>query len=90
MEGLLSFDPAKGFGFITAQLNGGNEDIFVHRSALAEEWKHRKLIGQPCRFDLGNFKGRTTAVNVQIAQTAESYYLDAATPEAGGAPDERK
>jgi cold shock CspA family protein len=41
------FSSRKGYGFITAKLNGGeDEDVFVHQTAIvAPEGSYRTLVG---------------------------------------------
>lgn len=66
------FNPYKGFGFITAEIDNQIEDIFVHRSALPEPWKHRKFENLPCTFEIGEWHGKKTAIRVQILQNPAS------------------
>jgi cold shock CspA family protein len=65
---ILLFDPRKGFGFIGIE----NEDVFLHRSALPDEIKHRRLENTPCEFDFGEHNGKKVAVNVRLCADPET------------------
>ena len=58
------FDPRKGYGFIS---RAEAEDIFVHRSGLAEETE-RLTEGQLVAFDVEVNRGRPQAVNVEVVE----------------------
>ena len=57
------FNPAKGFGFITAE-NG--EELFVHFKAIQAEGFRSLSDGQAVSFDVEQGKQGLQAVNVQI------------------------
>lgn len=59
------FNPAKGFGFI--QPSGGGQDVFVHVSALESAGIASLNEGQKVNYELASERGRTKAVNIQIA-----------------------
>ena len=59
------FNPAKGFGFI--QPSGGGQDVFVHISALESAGIATLNEGQKVSYELASERGRTKAVNIQIA-----------------------
>jgi CspA family cold shock protein len=59
------FNPAKGFGFI--QPSNGGQDVFVHVSALESAGLATLNEGQKVNYELASERGRTKAVNIQIA-----------------------
>lgn len=59
------FNPTKGFGFI--QPSGGGQDVFVHISALESAGIATLNEGQKVSYELASERGRTKAVNIQIA-----------------------
>jgi cold shock CspA family protein len=65
MQGtVLFYHRAKSWGFIA----GPDADYFVHRTALS----NRKflLADQPVEFDISEYKGKPTAVNVRVVDAA--------------------
>ena len=62
------FNPTKGFGFIQPE-QGGN-DVFVHISALERAGLSTLNEGQRVSYDLATEKGKTSAVNLKLAQAA--------------------
>ena len=59
------FNPAKGFGFI--QPSNGGQDVFVHVSALESAGIATLNEGQKVNYEIASERGRTKAVNIQIA-----------------------
>ena len=62
------FNPMKGFGFIQPA-NGGN-DAFVHISALERAGLTSLKEGAQVSYDLATEKGKTSAVNIKLAEAA--------------------
>ncbi len=62
------FNPMKGFGFI--QPDQGGADAFVHISALERAGLSTLNEGQRVTYDLATEKGKTSAVNLKLAQAA--------------------
>lgn len=62
------FNPMKGFGFI--QPNNGGSDAFVHISALERAGMTTLTEGAHISYDLETEKGKTSAVNLKLAQAA--------------------
>lgn len=57
------FNDEKGFGFISVE---GEDDVFVHYSAIKEEGKRKNLDqGQEVKFDVVNGPKGLQASNVQ-------------------------
>lgn len=59
------FNPTKGYGFI--QPDQGGSDVFVHISALEKAGLSSLNEGQKISFELATNKGKTSAVNIQLA-----------------------
>lgn len=59
------FNPAKRFGFITPDSGGG--DVFVHISALEKAGLVGLHEGQKLSYELATNKGKTSAVNLKVA-----------------------
>jgi CspA family cold shock protein len=59
------FNPTKGFGFI--QPDQGGSDVFVHISALERAGLTTLNEGQKLSYELATNKGRTSAVNLKLA-----------------------
>ena len=60
------FDATKGFGFIKP--NDGDEDVFVHISAVRRSGIHSLDKGQQVSFDPEReLQGKMTAVNLKLA-----------------------
>jgi len=59
------FNPTKGFGFI--QPDEGGSDVFVHITALQAAGLRTLNEGQRVSYELATNKGRTSAVNIQLA-----------------------
>lgn len=59
---ITNFFPAKHYGFI---LNQDGVEIFFHEMNLVPR-APVPIKGDRAEYDLGQFKGRTTAVNVRI------------------------
>lgn len=72
---ILDYSPVKGYGFIASRTGEIDENIFVHRSDMPYPWKHRELKDQPCKFEIGEFRGKRTAINVEVLQSAENFYF---------------
>ena len=59
------FNPTKGFGFI--QPDSGGSDVFVHISAVQKAGLRTLNDGQKVSYELATEKGKTSAVNLQVA-----------------------
>lgn len=59
------FNGTKGYGFI--QSDEGGADVFVHISALEKAGLRTLNEGQRVSYELATNKGKTSAVNLQIA-----------------------
>jgi CspA family cold shock protein len=57
------FNPTKGYGFIENDIKG--KDIFLHVSALQEAGIDTLQEGQAVSFDIGENKGKDTAINIK-------------------------
>ena len=57
------FNPAKGYGFIQKEKEG--KDIFLHVSALEEAGIDTLQEGQPVSFEIGENRGKDTAINIK-------------------------
>ena len=62
------FNPMKGFGFI--QPEQGGPDAFVHISALERAGLTTLNEGARVSYDLATEKGKTSAVNIKLADAA--------------------
>lgn len=62
------FNPVKGFGFI--QPENGGADAFVHISALERAGLTTLNEGARVSYDLATEKGKTSAVNIKLANAA--------------------
>jgi cold shock protein len=62
------FNPMKGFGFI--QPANGGADAFVHISALERAGLTTLNEGARVSYDLATEKGKTSAVNIKLAEAA--------------------
>ncbi|NDA64551.1 MAG: cold-shock protein [Proteobacteria bacterium] len=62
------FNPSKGFGFI--QPAQGGPDAFVHISAVESAGMSTLHEGAQVIYDLESSKGKTSAVNLKLAQAA--------------------
>lgn len=62
------FNPVKGFGFITP--DQGGKDDFVHMSALERAGIRTLNEGARVTYDLATEKGKTSAVNIRLAEAA--------------------
>ena len=56
------FNPAKGYGFIEQE---GNNDVFLHVSALEEAGIDTLKEGDEIEFEIGDNKGKENAINVR-------------------------
>lgn len=59
------FNPTKGYGFI--QPDSGGSDVFVHVSAVQKAGLRTLADGQKLSYELATEKGKTSAVNLQLA-----------------------
>jgi CspA family cold shock protein len=59
------FNPAKGFGFI--QPESGENDVFVHISAVERAGMGTLTEGQRVSYDVVTERGKTAAGNLQAA-----------------------
>ncbi len=62
------FNATKGYGFI--QPAEGGADVFVHISAVEKAGLRDLKEGQKVSYELATQKGRTSAVNIQLADAA--------------------
>jgi len=62
------FNPMKGFGFI--QPDQGGPDAFVHISALERAGLNTLNEGAKVSYDLVTEKGKTSAANLKLIQSA--------------------
>tara|TARA_B110001454_G_C12494412_1_gene339940 strand:+ start:441 stop:641 length:201 start_codon:yes stop_codon:yes gene_type:complete len=56
------FNPTKGYGFIET---GDSDDVFLHISALQEAGIDTITEGEEVTFEIGDNRGRNTAINVK-------------------------
>jgi CspA family cold shock protein len=59
------FNPTKGFGFITP--DEGSKDVFVHITAVQRAGIQALTEGQKVSYELATERGKTAAVNLQLA-----------------------
>lgn len=59
------FNPTKGYGFICPE--DGGKDIFVHVSAVQQSGLRDLQEGQAVSYELEESRGKTSAVNLQLA-----------------------
>jgi CspA family cold shock protein len=62
------FNPTKGYGFIAPQ--DGTGDVFVHISAVEKAGLHGLNEGQKVSYEIATNKGKTSAVNLRLADAA--------------------
>ena len=62
------FNTQKGFGFITPA--DGSRDVFVHISAVERAGMPPLREGQRVSYELATEKGKTSAVNIKLAEAA--------------------
>jgi cold shock protein len=62
------FNSTKGFGFI--QPEAGGADVFVHISAVEKAGLRDLREGQKLSYELATQKGKTSAVNLKLADAA--------------------
>jgi len=62
------FNPNKGFGFI--QPDDKSSDVFVHVSALERAGLHTLNEGQRVSYELATNKGKTSAANLKLIDSA--------------------
>lgn len=62
------FNPTKGYGFI--QPDNGGADAFVHISAVERAGMTSLQEGARVSYDLATEKGKTSAVNLKLANAA--------------------
>lgn len=62
------FNPTKGFGFIAPEQGGS--DVFIHISSLERAGLRTLNEGQRVSYELATEKGKTSAVNVKLAEAA--------------------
>ena len=58
------FNPTRGYGFI--ENDAGGKDVFLHVSALEEANITELKEGQSVSFEIGESRGKETAVNITI------------------------
>ena len=63
------FKPTKGYGFI--ETSEQESDVFLHISALQEAGIQTITEGDDVTFDIGENRGKTTAVNIKKVATSE-------------------
>jgi cold shock protein len=59
------FDTTRGYGFI--QPDGGGRDVFVHISAVEAAGLRSLNEGQKVSFEVKSDRGKSSAVNLQVA-----------------------
>ncbi len=63
MQGKIKwFNPTRGYGFITP--DEGDTDVFLHVSALEQANITELKEGETIQFELGENRGKTTAINI--------------------------
>ena len=63
------FNPAKGYGFIeSSELDG---DVYLHISALQEAGIETITEGDTVTFEIGENRGKTTAVEIKRIANSE-------------------
>ncbi len=62
------FNGTKGYGFV--QPDEGGQDVFVHISALEKAGLRTLNEGQRVSYELATNKGKTSAVNLKLADAA--------------------
>lgn len=62
------FNATKGYGFV--QPDEGGQDVFVHISALEKAGMRTLNEGQRLSYELATNKGKTSAVNLKLADAA--------------------
>ncbi len=62
------YNPTKGYGFIKP--DDSNDDVFVHISAVERAGLETLSEGQRVSYELETRRGKTSAVNLQIADNA--------------------
>jgi len=62
------FNPTKGYGFIAVE---GRGDVFLHISALEKANISELTEGSDITFDIGENRGKETAINVQTIPPTE-------------------
>lgn len=62
------FNTTKGYGFI--QPSAGGADVFVHISAVQKAGLRDLQEGQKVSYELATQNGKTSAVNIQVADAA--------------------
>ena len=63
------FNPTKGYGFITP--DEGDKDVFVHISAVEKAGLVQLDEGQKVSYEIATNKGKTSAVNLTLADSDE-------------------
>jgi len=58
------FNPTKGFGFIGR--DPGEQDVFVHISAVERAGLNTLQEGQKVRFETQEERGKLSAVNIEV------------------------
>jgi len=58
------FNPTRGYGFI--ENDAGGKDVFLHVSALEKANITELKEGQSVSFEIGESRGKDTAVNITI------------------------
>jgi len=58
------FNPTRGYGFI--ENDAGGKDVFLHVSALEKANITELKEGQSVSFEIGESRGKETAVNIAI------------------------
>lgn len=59
------FNSTKGYGFIQCDQDG--KDVFIHITALEKAGIKNLLEGQKISYELATNKGKTSAVNIALA-----------------------
>ncbi len=62
------FSTTRGYGFIAPE--DGSKDVFIHISALERAGLHHLNEGQKVSYELVTNKGKTSAANIQLLDSA--------------------
>ena len=80
------FNDAKGFGFIEQE--GGDEDVFVHYSAITSDGYRTLKEGQQVEFDINKEAKGLRAANVRIYEAGSAAASQSAASQSMPSPSE--